>query len=198
MLFGALRCVAVVLLFRFVFSIRRFYWEWLPAFAGVHGRINELSGGEDLFPDSVFIGGEFNPPVLVWTNDPDVGPSATSERLVCLYFVFALPLLCLCFAFALPRLCSWFDTPFPALPFPSPPFSHLTLPTFDVFQAIGEEVELLGSVTSITQMLLPPPGKRSGGVSESGGAAAGVVHAGEGADSALIPDQDLNVRGENK
>ncbi|CAM9802571.1 unnamed protein product, partial [Scytosiphon promiscuus] len=56
----------------------RFYWEWLPAFSGVPGRINELGGGEGAFVDSVFIGGEFTPPVLVWRNDPRVGPSTTA------------------------------------------------------------------------------------------------------------------------
>ncbi len=58
----------------------RFYWEWLPAFSGVPGRINELGGGEGAFVDSVFIGGEFTPPVLVWRNDPHIGPSTTGER----------------------------------------------------------------------------------------------------------------------
>lgn len=58
---------------------RRFYWEWLPGFSGVPGRINELGGGEDSFGGSVFIGGEFKPPVLVWRNDPYIGPSTTSE-----------------------------------------------------------------------------------------------------------------------
>lgn len=57
----------------------RFYWEWLPAFSGVPGRINELGGGDGAFVDSVFIGGEFTPPVLVWRNDPHVGPSTTGE-----------------------------------------------------------------------------------------------------------------------
>lgn len=45
----------------------------------MHDRINKLSGGDDAFGESVIIGGEFTPPVLVWTNDPDIGPSTTSE-----------------------------------------------------------------------------------------------------------------------
>lgn len=44
------------------------------------GRINELGGGDGAFVDSVFIGGEFTPPVLVWRNDPHVGPSTTGEE----------------------------------------------------------------------------------------------------------------------
>lgn len=63
----------------FLQCLQRFYWEWLPAFSGVPGRINELGGGEGAFMDSVFIGGEFTPPVLVWRNDPRVGPSTTGE-----------------------------------------------------------------------------------------------------------------------
>lgn len=68
------------LLYEFIttYELTRFYWEWLPAFAGVRGRINELGGGEGVFLDSVFIGGDFSPPVLVWTNDADVGPSTRS------------------------------------------------------------------------------------------------------------------------
>lgn len=87
-------CCYVVVVVVVFSAICRFYWEWLPAFAGVHGRINELSGGENMFTDSVFIGGEFNPPVLVWTNDPEVGPSTTSERLFGLWFALCLSLAC--------------------------------------------------------------------------------------------------------
>lgn len=65
----------------FFFLCGRFYWEWLPAFSGVPGRINELGGGDGAFADSVFIGGEFTPPVLVWRNDPHIGPSTTGEEI---------------------------------------------------------------------------------------------------------------------
>lgn len=68
---------------------------------------------------------------------------------------------------------------------------------FPLATAIGEEGHLQGSVTSITQMLLPPAvktGKGSGGTAESGGAAAGVAHAGEGDGSILSPGGDGNVR----
>lgn len=65
--------------FRLIFFFPRFYWEWLPGFSGVPGRINKLGGGEGLSGGSVFIGGEFKPPVLVWRNDADTGPSTTSE-----------------------------------------------------------------------------------------------------------------------
>lgn len=62
--------------------------------------------------------------------------------------------------------------------------------------AIGAEGELQGLVTSIAQMLLPPPGKKSAGTSESGGAAAGVAHAGTGDDAdTLTPGQGENVSG---
>ena len=83
---------------------------------------------------------------------------------------------------------------------PSPPLipAYLTLVLVHTLAAIGAEGELQGSVTSITQMLLPPPGKTSGGTSESGGAAAGVVHGGTGDGSStsgtLTPGQEENVR----
>lgn len=85
------------------------------------GRINELGGGDGAFVDSVFIGGEFTPPVLVWRNDPHVGPSTTGEEgkndspvlltvpwqpapplltvVVIGFVVFLLYCLCACFAF---------------------------------------------------------------------------------------------------
>lgn len=64
--------------------------------------------------------------------------------------------------------------------------------------AIGEEGELQGSVTSITQMMLRPPAQpgshSSGGKSESGGAAAGVARAGDDSESTTSPDQQQKVK----
>jgi hypothetical protein len=47
--------------------VYRFSWEWLPGFGGQPLRINKLTSGTGEFSSSIFIGGEFNPPVLVWT-----------------------------------------------------------------------------------------------------------------------------------
>jgi hypothetical protein len=49
------------------YHCNRFSWEWLPGFGGQPLRINKLTSGTGEFSSSIFIGGEFNPPVLVWT-----------------------------------------------------------------------------------------------------------------------------------
>jgi hypothetical protein len=45
----------------------RYYWEWLPGFDGVNASIHKLAAGTGMYSNSVFIGGAFSPPVLIWT-----------------------------------------------------------------------------------------------------------------------------------
>ena len=55
-------------------------WKWLPGFIGCNGPVLEITRGQNMFAQSLFIVGAFNnfPSVVIWSNNGVTGPKITT------------------------------------------------------------------------------------------------------------------------